>query len=1036
MFVKHLRLDRFGSWSDARVEGLSSGLNVIDGDGAATVSFVRAMLFGFDSHTRQSYLPSDSRGFGGAMTVSTRAGLQTISRYDDGSLDGRLTAEHDDGSLIGRQRLQELLSGVSAAAFGRLFAIDFGERPNVRELVSDAHGLGIDLLRNRNTPRLEELRLTLAERRHAIESTPSVVSTLEELRISRREISDEVRSVEERIARCDAQANARQLENEIRKLQDEIAAEQRNLQTLDAELQTRASESDERYVMQTATATQTGECDKRLHQLDVQLDRWRSMLREVIDRKQSLQTAVLSDQLPVADNQSVREHLRQLENGITALQATFGEADDDPLRSQQTRGACSARLQEMRGRVYRICHELSRSEQAAKEIASSTELEQLARCDTDLQAAIRTLVLRRRQLLAHWPHDDTVVSLPEHAQLCRCDAHPHAEPNNSVELQRTGRLDTEITELERWRDKSITTLNELEGELSEVRSRFVGIDRNLGRTLATQLARLQEERANVERDLEYVQRRHDASVEIARLEHEIEQLEAVQEHSILAEASAFLRRLSGGDYTALEITAHDTSVQDEHRRRVSWSELSDGARDQVYLALCLAVVAELKSRGVQLPVILSGAFTNVESNDVPEAAEVVHDFARQGHQVLFCTRHEHVVNVFRILNAPLHKTASSVLQEPAAAPAPIPADDIAPAEAAQSSSSSAFFLHETCPIEDAPAVDEANAVRLRKIGIWTVGDLMAVDSLDAAGRLQYAGVTLELVRSWKSQTLLLCRVPHLRPYDARLLVACGVTDPEQLRRMQPGQVREIVQRFAGSSRGQALMMSGTEFELSRVTNWIKETDESNRKRSAETRSQSTSSRSTQASHRSSARTSRLSSRQSSATGSRARERSSSSRREQARSVLKFDESSLRFYLDTADDVVDAPSIGPRTAERLVGVGVRSVADLLQADPGDLARRLQHSRTTADTICQWQQQTSLACRIPQLRGHDAQILVALGITDPHELARQDAQELWNKIAPFVATSQGKRIIRNGTAPDLQEISDWISWASAARTLAAA
>ena len=92
--------------------------------------------------------------------------------------------------------------------------------------------------------------------------------------------------------------------------------------------------------------------------------------------------------------------------------------------------------------------------------------------------------------------------------------------------------------------------------------------------------------------------------------------------------------------------------------------------------------------------------------------------------------------------------------------------------------------------------------------------------------------------------------------------------------------------------------------------------------------------------------------------------------------------------------------------------------------------------TAEVLRQWQHQTILACRVPQLRGHDAQILVAVGVTDPEQLAAANADELWDRVRRFVETKEGKRLIRNGKEPDLLEVRDWIEWASAARALHAA
>ena len=131
----------------------------------------------------------------------------------------------------------------------------------------------------------------------------------------------------------------------------------------------------------------------------------------------------------------------------------------------------------------------------------------------------------------------------------------------------------------------------------------------------------------------------------------------------------------------------------------------------------------------------------------------------------------------------------------------------------------------------------------------------------------------------------------------------------------------------------------------------------------------------------------------------------------------------------------APSIGPRTAERLEAVGIRTVRDLLAADPERAAAQLAYRRIKADTIRLWQHQARLVCQIPQLRGHDAQILVACGITDSAALAGMEPGQLDAIVAPFVETKEGQRIVRSSKKPDLEEVTNWISWANQARPLAA-
>ncbi|MDP6718500.1 MAG: DUF4332 domain-containing protein, partial [Pirellulaceae bacterium] len=245
---------------------------------------------------------------------------------------------------------------------------------------------------------------------------------------------------------------------------------------------------------------------------------------------------------------------------------------------------------------------------------------------------------------------------------------------------------------------------------------------------------------------------------------------------------------------------------------------------------------------------------------------------------------------------------------------------------------------------------------------------------------------------------------RLREYDARILVACGITDPNQLRQIPPIEVRSMIERFADSSEGRAMLLSGTEFELSRVADWVRFGESSDKQRHQQT------------------------------------DNRASQREEERANVMQMKSTSesndLQFYLESTSAVVDAPSIGARSAERLEAVGVVTVSDLLAADPNELAGRLKNRRMSAKTIVSWQQQTALVCRVPKLRGHDAQILVAVGTTDVEELASMEPQELWTQVGPFVDSSAGKRIIRSSKVPDFEEVFHWIEWAKQARTLNAA
>ena len=101
---------------------------------------------------------------------------------------------------------------------------------------------------------------------------------------------------------------------------------------------------------------------------------------------------------------------------------------------------------------------------------------------------------------------------------------------------------------------------------------------------------------------------------------------------------------------------------------------------------------------------------------------------------------------------------------------------------------------------------------------------------------------------------------------------------------------------------------------------------------------------------------------------------------------------LKFHLSRKAPIVDAPSIGPKTARRLQAIGVKTVDDLFRLNPEKAAMQIGRSYINSETIGRWQAEAKLACLIPNIRGHDAQILVGCELTDPEEIGLFDADEL--------------------------------------------
>ena len=136
-------------------------------------------------------------------------------------------------------------------------------------------------------------------------------------------------------------------------------------------------------------------------------------------------------------------------------------------------------------------------------------------------------------------------------------------------------------------------------------------------------------------------------------------------------------------------------------------------------------------------------------------------------------------------------------------------------------------------------------------------------------------------------------------------------------------------------------------------------------------------------------------------------------------------------LDPDDPVIDAPSIGRKTAKRLNRVGIFTVQDLLDADEDEVASTLNVRHITPDVLIDWQAQTKLMIEVPGLRVHDAQILTGSGIRSAEDLSAASAREVFRSAMDFLITDTGARIVRDDHVLHEEEVEEWIGLARDAR-----
>ena len=439
---------------------------------------------------------------------------------------------------------------------------------------------------------------------------------------------------------------------------------------------------------------------------------------------------------------------------------------------------------------------------------------------------------------------------------------------------------------------------------------------------------------------------------------------------------------------------------------------------------------------------------------------------------------------------------SPVIPEPVAVQ-PTVASPVVAATTAAVPTNWLFYLEVDHGVDDLAGITLAELEALRAAEINQIDDLLQRTVSQLSDMIRVAGfvIATERLQALRGQAELTCRVPMLRRSDAALLFAAGIRSVDDLKSMRPETVFDRIVGFQRSEEGSRYRRAGRLIDRQQAINWARWGQHARSLTEARSQRSRFSTRTaalirpgssrgddgTRIARRDRMRQSgSLSRRRPLVTGERdvsqrrarrlARRRRLASQSQAVRSngnvhsratgndmsptqfrVSKDASTSIaerpamttqvggrefRFYLSRSSDVEAAPSIGPKTAESLYALGVRTVDDLLMISADTLASQLQHRRITTAVIEQWQAQSRLMCQVPELRGHDVQILVACGVLSPEDLSHRNPAALLAIVEPFANSREGERIIRNGRKPDLAEVTDWIKWAGNARSFRAA
>ncbi len=1057
-------VEQFGVLNNVELRDLSQGLTVIYGDngiGKTTlVHFLRGLLFGYTAE-HQAFHTADGR-FGGAISLESRGRSIRLTRERSHGLSTELSTVDLATGMPVTVHCSDLPEWANETTYREVFSV--GEREAVRFDLLTRHCLddiGVatasEILRAemavKQAVREREgngLEGGLRHRKAALQSRrEELTSDLAEMRRVSPEISQQ---------NFDAEAELRQLR---------VSAADLNRRIHDVSIEVRRLEMLLEALQRQNTVTLNRQpIEDQISELVEQQQRWAG-IRSCIQSEVSQLTTVAAAPRRRPDSlDSIRAIITRLEQRMGTAIVDSSDADTNPASVDR-----QVITDEIRSEVFSLCDYVARHASAAA--SHQTLLESLLgqRSLQDIEHVCAVVQGQIDTLTEEFNHSADVVPVSEqHGPACDSIIEVEAE------LAREQRL---LGDLERQESRIADEIGQHESRLIELQTllRSSGCLEDLD-IIKGQIAET-DAQLQLLNDRWRVLEQTESSLQLV-----IEQLGQFQEFGVLEIASGYIERLTEGDCYQLAADATGTTILAATRQASDLQalhQLSRGTRDLVALALRLALLQYRAEDSERAPLMLDDVFIMTDDDRASITADLLMEVAADGQQIIFFTCQQEVRDLFARKNAnirQLKQNETTSTSAPVAVESPVPVTAFVPPPAAETPAPSEqtnwlFYLEVDSSVEDLSGLTVAEIEAIRASGISNIDELLtlSVAEIEIQFRDRGYSISSDRIRAWRGQAELATEIPMLRRSDAELLYASGIQSTVELSRMRPETVYDTVAAFQNTQMGARYRRSGRTLDRQQSISWCRWSQHSRSLSDARrTRSRffvaPSDSGAGQLSGTSSDGTSAVRRRRQSLSGdqtitrrqrrpglSSAALRLRDERQKRRRQRMTRHSSSyrtvpgesqddecgvpeLKFHLNRSADVDAAPSIGPKTAQRLATVGVYTVDDLLTATADSVAERLANRRVSGDTIMQWQSQARLVCLVPGLRDIDSQILVACGISEVEQLAQKRPVDLFALVGPFSETSEGERIIRGGKRPSLEEVTDWISWAQQSRTLKSA
>jgi len=448
-------------------------------------------------------------------------------------------------------------------------------------------------------------------------------------------------------------------------IRGQLDTAQQQLEALEALLpldaQRRAAEQEAE-----AAGQQLGELESRRQ---AARDRWHDVLAAVglpgqLSPKQVRRLTAASDRIVQLSRrlELAYEELQQRTGQLEALNGQLAEivahtgaggAEQDPVQQINSlrqelaeQKELRTRRDELRDEAKRVRRQALREQRAVTRLrarrrrilrrAGANDVEGLRQL-AERASRVRELRLRRETIqreidaaLARRTTEDEIAEM--------LDGHPGTELTGYRQqvLDRLGSAEAQLRQRFERRGQLAEQLGQLSGDRRPAAKRF---------ELATVEARLAQA----------IDRWKTLAATAHLLDAIRSDYEQKRQPETLCEASGYLEQITQGRYRRVwtPLGENVLFVDTADGEPLCVEGLSQGTREQLFLALRLAVANTFARGGARLPVILDDVLVNFDNPRARAAAELLTRFADGGHQVLVFTCHEHIAAIFEGLDVPV-----------------------------------------------------------------------------------------------------------------------------------------------------------------------------------------------------------------------------------------------------------------------------------------------------------------------------------------------------------------------------------------------